>query len=95
MNKTSMLIQQLVSRLPDTFVLESRMTKPMVRSKVQIDPELTALRQRLNSIRNESMEACRRGDFRAQGRLTVQTADILRQIRAVEGLPEISEAEMR
>jgi len=58
-----------------------------------ISPEVLSLREKLQSVREQSLQACRKGDYRTQARLTGEAARLTRALREADGLPVFVEDE--
>ena len=92
MDTKSNLLLYLASKLPDRIPEEksARATTSRAASNVA-NAEILSLRQKLQSIREQSLAACRKGDYRTQARLNGEAARITEALRKAEGLPIFTE----
>ena len=62
-------------------------------SAPSVSPEVLSLREKLQSVREQSLMACRKGDYRTQARLTGEAARLIKALREADGLPVFVEDE--
>lgn len=93
MDTKSNLLLYLASRLGDrAFELEPAVRKGSNTATAHsVSPEVLSLREKLQAVREQSLLACRKGDYRTQARLTGEAAQLTKALREADGLPVFAE----
>jgi len=94
MDTKSNLLLYLASKFGDRVLdFDPPSRKGSTSAEEPASPEVVSLRQRLQMVREQSLAACRKGDYRSQARLTAEAARLIKALREADGLPEFAENE--